>query len=361
MTLNIIRMTTLLDHPDLTPEQRKNLILNYLPPDIDEEYLKTLFSRLGAVEYVRIIRDKATQRSMGYAFAKYFETDPADRAVQEFDGLQIGEKIMRVNYARPPSEKIKNTNIYIANFPTHLVEADITKMCHEYGRIISYKLLLDANSQSRGIAFCRYDTNEEALRAIEGLNGKVPTGGSLPLQVKLADKPSEKYQKIESQTNHIFTINQSLRDNLNGAYPQLQQNFHPLMTTHPSGGHRSLIFARDHPLSGHFSPIQNTIPPQLQEIARSAYSPLQGWCLYLCNLAPNMNEHGLYKLVAPFGAISSVKCMSNPDGTCKGIAFVNMPHYEEAALTIKALNGTAVHGNLIQVEFKKNSLKARQN
>ena len=129
-------MSTLLDHPDLTPEQKKNLILNYIPPEIDEEYLKTLFSKLGAVEYVRIIRDKATQISMGYAFAKYFETEPADRAVQEFDGLKIGEKTMRVNYARPPSEKIKNSNIYIANFPTNLAEADIVSICQEYGRII---------------------------------------------------------------------------------------------------------------------------------------------------------------------------------------------------------------------------------
>ena len=352
-------MSTLLDHPDLTPEQKKNLILNYIPPEIDEEYLKTLFSKLGAVEYVRIIRDKATQISMGYAFAKYFETEPADRAVQEFDGLKIGEKTMRVNYARPPSEKIKNSNIYIANFPTNLAEADIVSICQEYGRIISYKLLLDAHNQSRGIAFCRFDTNEEALRAIEGLNGKVPSGGSVPLHVKLADKPSEKYQKIEKQTNHIFTMNQSLRDNLKGAYPQFQQNFHPLMTTHPSGGHKNPIVAWDHPLSGHISPIPNAIPPKLQEIALSGFSPLKGWCLYLCNLAPNMNEHDLYKLVAPFGAISSVKCMSNPDGTCKGIAFVNMLHYGEAALTIKALNGTTVHGNRIQVEFKKKSLKGR--
>lgn len=354
-------MAALLDHPDLTPEQRKNLILNYLPPDVDEAYLKNLFSNLGSVEYVRIIRDKVTQRSMGYAFAKYHETEPADRAVQELDGYQLGDKVMRVNYARPPSEKIKNTNIYIANFPTTLPEADITSMCQEYGRIISYKLLLDGNNQSRGIAFCRYDTNEEAMKAIEGLNGKVPTGGSLPLQVKLADKPSEKYQKIENQSNHIFSINQPLRDNINSPYSQIQQSFHPLMTNpHPSGSHRALIFARDHPLSGHYTSVQNSIPPHLQEIAQSAFSPLQGWCLYLCNLAPNMDEHGLYKLVAPFGAISSVKCMSNPDGTCKGIAFVNMPHYEEAALAIKALNGTAVHGNIVQLEFKKTSLKSRQ-
>jgi len=37
-----------------------------------------------------------------------------------------------------------------------------------------------------------------------------------------------------------------------------------------------------------------------------------------------------------------------------------MPHYEEAALAIKALNGTAVQGAVIQVEFKKGSVKSRQ-
>nr|AEX15531.1 ELAV-like-3 [Pleurobrachia bachei] len=348
-------MTNLLDHPDLTPEQRKNLILNYLPPDIDEQYLKDLFSSLGSVEYVRIIRDKMTQRSMGYAFAKYCDTEPADRAVQEFDGLPLGDKVMRVNYARPPSEKIKNTNIYIANFPTNMSEGDITKMCQDYGRIISYKLLLDAHNQSRGIAFCRFDTNEEAVKAIEGLNGKVPAGGSLPLVVKMADKPSDKYKKTETAPAHVYSPARE-----NGSYPQLPQSYLPLLASHPSGAHRTLIFSRDHPLAGQFAAVQNNIPPQLQEIARSAYSPLQGWCLYLCNLSPNMNEHGLYKLVAPFGAISSIKCMEHTDGTCKGIAFINMPQYEEAALAIKALNGATVHGNVIQVEFKKSSMKTRQ-
>ena len=355
-------MATLLDHPDLTPEQRKNLILNYLPPDVDEEYLKNLFSNLGAVEYVRIIRDKNTQKSMGYAFAKYFDTEPADRAVKEFDGFQIGEKVMRVNYARPPSEKIKNTNIYIANFPGNLTEQDITKMCSEYGRIISYKLLLDQNNKSRGIAFCRYDTNEEAKKAIEALNGTIPSGGSLPLQVKLADKPSEKYSKLENQNNPLLGLGQPLRDGISANY-QIAQNFHcnPIMASpHPSGGHRQILFSRDHPLAGQFTAVHTAIPPHLADVASSAYSPLQGWCIYLCNLAPSMDEVGLYKLVSPFGAISSVKCMTNPDTTCKGIAFVNMPQYEEAALAIKALNGTTVGGNVIQVEFKKSSLKNRK-
>lgn len=329
-------MATILDHPDLTPEQRKNLILNYIPQDIDEQYLNDVFSRVGAVEYVKIIRDKTTQRSMGYAFAKYYQTDHADRAVKEFDGLQVGDKIMRVNYARPPSEKIKNTNIYIANFPTSLSEEDIINICKEYGRIISYKLLLDANNQSRGIAFCRYDTNEEALDAIEGLNGQVPAGSNLPLQVKLADKPSEKFQKLESGGYHPHSMN-----------------------TQPSNSHRNLIFAMDHPLCGFYTPMPHNIPPHLQDIARSAYSPLQGWTMYLCNLSPDMDERGLYRLIAPFGAISSVKCMSNPDGTCKGIAFINMPHYDEAMLAIQALNGSEVGGNLIQVEFKKGSMKSR--
>ena len=68
---------------------------------------------------------------------------------------------MRINYARPPSEKIKNTNICIANFPTSFSEEDIKNICSDFGRIISHKLL-DGNDKRRGIAFCRYDTNCEA-------------------------------------------------------------------------------------------------------------------------------------------------------------------------------------------------------
>jgi len=359
-------MADLLDHPDLTAEQRKNLILNYLPADIDEEFLKNLFSNLGAVEYVRIIRDRSTQRSMGYAFAKYYETESADKAVVEFDGYQLGDKVMRVNYARPPSEKIKNTNIYIANFPTNFTESEITKICEQYGRIISYKLLLDGNNQSRGIAFCRYDTNQDAQNAIAGLNGNIPSGGSLPLQVKLADKPSDKYNKMEMGNSPMYIPGMT-----GPAVPMTNQRFpnpaaahghcNPVMASpHPSGNPRQIIFGRDHPLGGHFNSIPNSVPPHLNSIAQAAFSPLQGWCVYLCNLPPTMDEFGLYKLIAPFGAVSSTKCMSNPDGSCKGISFVNMPHYEEAALAIKALNGTAVQGAVIQVEFKKGSVKSRQ-
>ena len=35
----------------------------------------------------------------------------------------------------------------------------------EIGNIISYKLLLDQNNKSRGITFCKYDTNEEAKKS----------------------------------------------------------------------------------------------------------------------------------------------------------------------------------------------------
>ena len=74
----------------------------------------------------------------------------------------------------------------------------------EMGNIISYKLLLDQNNKSRGIAFCKYDTNEEAKKAIEALNGTIPNLIKAQLQYK------KKYTyftvSIHNQLKHYFIL-----------------------------------------------------------------------------------------------------------------------------------------------------------
>ena len=49
-----------------------------------------------------------------------------------------------------------------------------------------------SNGQSRGIGFVRYNTKIEALLAVQHLNKHHLPGSSIPLQVKLAEKPSHR-------------------------------------------------------------------------------------------------------------------------------------------------------------------------
>lgn len=60
--------------------------------------------------------------------------------------------------------------------------------------------------------------------------------------------------------------------------------------------------------------------------------------LYIANLPADTTDVGLYRMFSPFGPIKAVKTMNNPDGSCKGIAFVNFLMPESAANSINILN-----------------------
>ena len=57
------------------------------------------------------------------------------------------------------------------------------------------KLLLAADNSSRCQGLVRFSAVEEAHRAIQYTNGRVPLGGTTPLIVRFADTPTEKARK----------------------------------------------------------------------------------------------------------------------------------------------------------------------
>lgn len=50
---------------------RTNLIVNYLPQNMTQEELRSLFSSIGEIESAKLIRDKVAGHSLGYGFVNY--------------------------------------------------------------------------------------------------------------------------------------------------------------------------------------------------------------------------------------------------------------------------------------------------
>jgi RNA recognition motif-containing protein len=79
----------------------KRLYVGNLPFDTDEEQLRTLFSEGGReVTEVKIITDRDTGRSRGFAFVEMASQEHADQAVQALNGMQLGGRALTVNEAR---------------------------------------------------------------------------------------------------------------------------------------------------------------------------------------------------------------------------------------------------------------------
>lgn len=79
------------------------------------------------------------------------------RARSEMNGTQVENKRIKVSFARPPSDDIKDTNLYVTNLPRSMTEEDLFALFAPFGEIVQRKLLVDRYTNlPRGVAFIRY-------------------------------------------------------------------------------------------------------------------------------------------------------------------------------------------------------------
>ncbi|XP_059487403.1 sex-lethal homolog isoform X2 [Neocloeon triangulifer] len=168
---------------------KTNLIVNYLPQGMTEKELFAMFCTVGTIDSCKVMKDFRTGYSYGFGFVNYVSEEDALKAINTLNGLQVQNKRIKVSYARPSSEEIKDTNLYITNLPRDITDDILEAMFNPYGKIVQKNILKDKISgMPRGVAFVRYNTNQEAMEAINGLNGTVPDGSMEPIQVKIAEE-----------------------------------------------------------------------------------------------------------------------------------------------------------------------------
>ena len=63
-------------------------------------------------------------------------------------------------------------NIYVGNLNFKVKESELQEIFENYGEVISVKIIADKYSgRSKGFGFVEMQNDEEAQKAIEGLNG----------------------------------------------------------------------------------------------------------------------------------------------------------------------------------------------
>ncbi|KAM3870829.1 LOW QUALITY PROTEIN: ELAV-like protein 1 [Diretmus argenteus] len=351
-------------------DSKTNLIVNYLPQSMTQDELRSLFSSIGEVESAKLIRDKVAGHSLGYGFVNYLNPSDADRAINTLNGLRLQSKTIKVSYARPSSDTIKDANLYISGLPKTMTQKDVEDMFARYGHIINSRVLVDQASGttgegidiyvftnryhrfhlflikqppetiyaeyrstqsptalaylglSRGVAFIRFDKRAEAEDAIKDLNGQKPPGATEPITVKFAANPNQaKNTQLISQLYH----NQSRRFGGPLHHQAQRFRFSPMSVDHMGG------------MGGVGVPGNST----------------SGWCIFIYNLGQDADEGILWQMFGPFGAVTNVKVIRDFNtNKCKGFGFVTMTNYEEAAMAIASLNGYRLGDKILQVSFK---------
>jgi RNA recognition motif-containing protein len=78
----------------------KRIYVGNLPFSTTESDLESLFAQHGAVASVRVITDRETGRSRGFAFVEMGDSNAADEAIRALNGRDMGGRPLRVNEAR---------------------------------------------------------------------------------------------------------------------------------------------------------------------------------------------------------------------------------------------------------------------
>lgn len=150
-----------------------SLYVGDLDWNVTDSQLYDLFNQIGQVVSVRVCRDLATGRSLGYGYVNYNNPQDAVRAMELLNFTPLNGKPIRIakSLRDPTVRRSGSGNIFIKNLDKTIDQKALQDTFSTFGNIISCKIVTDDSGQSKGYGFVQYDSEEGAQKAIDQLNG----------------------------------------------------------------------------------------------------------------------------------------------------------------------------------------------
>ncbi|KAL3743917.1 hypothetical protein ACJRO7_019079 [Eucalyptus globulus] len=138
------------------PPHGSEVFIGGLPRDILEEELRDLCEPIGEIHEIRLMKDKGTGESKGYAFVAYRTREMAQKAIEELHSKEFKGKTLRCSLS-----ETKN-RLFIGNVPKSWTEDEFRKIIEDVGPgVENIELIKDPQNpgRNRGFAFILYYNN----------------------------------------------------------------------------------------------------------------------------------------------------------------------------------------------------------
>lgn len=362
------------------PVSSASLYVGDLDRDVTEAQLYELFSQAGPVASIRVCRDAVTRRSLGYAYVNYNSTmdeTAAERALEALNYQVVNGKAMRIMWShRDPSARRSGVgNIFIKNLDESIDNKALHDTFTAFGNILSCKIAMNADGQSRGFGFVHFETEEAANLAIEKVNGmllegkKVFVGKFLKRSERDTDQTQQKFTNIfvknlEPEVTEemlhekfsqygVITNLVIMRDDSGKSKGFGFVNFESadaakaaVETLNNSQiGSKSVFVGRAQKKSER----EQMLRLQFEEKRQERIQKYQGVNLYIKNLDETVDEDMVREEFSTFGTITSVKVMTDEKGNHRGFGFVCFNSPEEATKAVAEVNGRMINGKPVYV------------
>uniref|UniRef100_A0A3Q2H2R9 Poly(A) binding protein cytoplasmic 1 like n=1 Tax=Equus caballus TaxID=9796 RepID=A0A3Q2H2R9_HORSE len=301
-----------------------SLYVGDLHPDVTEAMLYEKFSPAGPILSIRVCRDVATRRSLGYAYINFQQPADAERALDTMNFEVIKGQPIRIMWSQrdPGLRKSGVGNVFIKNLEDSIDNKALYDTFSTFGNILSCKVVCDDHG-SRGFGFVHFETHEAAQQAISTMNGMLLNDR----KVFVGHFKSRREREAELGARATAFTNIYVK-NLPGHVDErgLQDLFSQF------GKMLSVKVMRDD--SGHSRGFGFVNFEKHEEAQK-------GVNLYVKNLDDSIDDEKLRKEFSPYGVITSAKVMTE-GGHSKGFGFVCFSSPEEATKAVTEMNGRII-------------------
>ncbi|XP_024033011.1 polyadenylate-binding protein 3 [Morus notabilis] len=366
-----------------------SLYVGDLDSSVNEAQLLDVFGRVGQVVSIRVCRDQVRRHSLGYAYVNYANPQDAVNAIELLNFTPINGKPMRImlSHRDPSIRKSGYANIFIKNLDTSLDNKALHDTFAAFGTILSCKVAVDNNGQSKGYGFVQFDKEESAHTAINELNGmlindkQVYVGLFVRKQERARANGSPKFTNV-----YVKNLSETFSDE------DLKKLFSPFGTItsavvmrNSNGKSRSFGFVNFQSTDEAAAAVEKLngttdgdtvlfvgraqrkaereaeLRVKFEQERISRFEKLQGANLYLKNLDDSISDEKLKELFSEFGTITSSKVMLDSQGLSKGSGFVAFSTPEEATRALNETNGKMIGRKplYVAVAQRKEERKAR--
>uniref|UniRef100_A0A1J3IER8 CUGBP Elav-like family member 5 n=2 Tax=Noccaea caerulescens TaxID=107243 RepID=A0A1J3IER8_NOCCA len=399
-------------------EERVKLFIGQVPKHMTETQLLALFQEFSIVDEVNIIKDKITRASRGCCFLICPSREEADKVV---DGCHNKKTLpgasspLQVKYADGELERLEH-KLFVGMLPKNVSEAELLSLFSKYGTIKDLQILRGSLQSSKGCVFLKYESKEQAVAAMEAINGKhIMEGSNVPLVVKWADTERERQarrlQKAQSHASRLANFDPQ-NPSLFGALPmsyvppyngygfhapgtygymlppiQAQPAFHNVISPNQGnngtesvpprlaarrnfpmalgnygyhGLHYPMAFPRGmlgprHPLTNGIYSNGASTPSSLQTEGPA------GANLFIYNIPREFGDQELAAAFQPFGKVVSAKVfVDKATGVSKCFGFISYDSQEAAQNAIDTMNGRQLSGKKLKVQVKRENGQQQQ-
>jgi polyadenylate-binding protein len=355
------------------PQPSASLYVGDLLGSVSEANLFEIFSNVGHIASIRVCRDHLTKRSLGYAYVNFLQAKDAERVLDTLNNTIIKGKPCRIMWCQrdPSVRKSGLGNIFIKNLDLSIGHKELYDTFSDFGNILSCKVSLDENGHSKGFGFVHFENQESANRAIELVNDKLINNRRVYVG-KFESKKERNLHKESSWTNvYIKDLSTDVTDkellNNFGKYgiitsatimkndDESSKGFGFVNFQSHEDALKAVIALNNTPLGKDQKIIkcgraqkknerESELKNKFKLLKMEQYNKYNGINLYIKNLEDEIQEEQLRKEFSNFGAIRSLKIMTDDKNNSRGFGFICFETPEEAHRAIAEMNNRPLPG-----------------